>query len=80
MPARVARKGSTRLLVPIADSRQLDNLAPNNDTLLSLGSELGAEGFFVFALNRNSDQWLDRISHVLSRARHPRGPGQRQCT
>lgn len=58
MPARVARKGSTRLLVPIADSRQLDNLAPNNDTLLSLGSELGAEGFFVFALNRNSDQWL----------------------
>ena len=58
MPARVARRGSTRLLVPIADSRQLDALAPNNDTLLSLGSELGAEGFFVFALNRNSDQWL----------------------
>jgi PhzF family phenazine biosynthesis protein len=58
MPARVARRGSTRLLVPIADSRQLDSLAPNNDTLLSLGSELGAEGFFVFAVNRNSDQWL----------------------
>ncbi len=58
MPARVARRGSTRLLVPIADSRQLDALAPNNDTLLSLGSELGAEGFFVFALNRNSDPWL----------------------
>jgi PhzF family phenazine biosynthesis protein len=57
MPARIARKGSTRLLVPIADSRQLDGLAPNNDTLLSLGSELGTEGFFIFALNRNSDQW-----------------------
>jgi PhzF family phenazine biosynthesis protein len=57
MPARIARKGSTRLLVPIADPRQLDALAPNIDTLLSLGSELGAEGFFVFALNRNSDEW-----------------------
>ncbi|MEP6547760.1 MAG: PhzF family phenazine biosynthesis isomerase [Gammaproteobacteria bacterium] len=57
MPARIARKGSTRLLVPIADPRQLDNLAPNLDTLLELGNELGAEGFFVFALNRNVDEW-----------------------
>jgi PhzF family phenazine biosynthesis protein len=57
MPARVARKGSTRLLVPIADSRQLDVLAPNMDTLLSLGTELGADGFFVFALNRSPEDW-----------------------
>ena len=57
MPARIARKGSTRLLVPIADPRQLDHLAPNLDTLLELGTELGAEGFFVFALNRNADAW-----------------------
>src|SRR5712675_971881 len=57
MPARIARKGSTRLLVPIADPRQLDTLAPNADTLLSLGTELGTDGFFVFALNRNSDEW-----------------------
>jgi len=57
MPARVARKGAARLLVPIADSRQLDALAPNNDTLVALGNELGVEGFFVFALNRHLDQW-----------------------
>jgi PhzF family phenazine biosynthesis protein len=57
MPARIARKGSTRLLVPIADPRQLDTIAPNTETLLSLGSELGTEGFFVFALNRSSDEW-----------------------
>jgi PhzF family phenazine biosynthesis protein len=57
MPARVARKGSSRLLVPIAEPRQLDSLAPNIDTLLALGSELGTDGFFVFALNRNSDEW-----------------------
>jgi PhzF family phenazine biosynthesis protein len=56
MPARIAHKGSTRLLVPIADARQLDTLAPNVDTLLSLGTELGAEGFFVFALDRSSDE------------------------
>jgi PhzF family phenazine biosynthesis protein len=57
MPARVARKGAARLLVPIADSRQLDALAPNNDTLVALGNELGVDGFFVFALNRQLDQW-----------------------
>jgi PhzF family phenazine biosynthesis protein len=57
MPARVARKGSTRVLVPIADPRQLDALAPNIDTLISLGSELGADGFFVFALNRATEEW-----------------------
>jgi PhzF family phenazine biosynthesis protein len=57
MPARVARKGAARLLVPIADSRQLDALAPNNDTLVALGNELGVEGFFVFALNRHLDHW-----------------------
>ena len=57
MPARVARKGGTRLLVPVADSRPLDTLAPNNDTLLALGNELGVDGFFVFALNRSSDPW-----------------------
>jgi PhzF family phenazine biosynthesis protein len=52
MPARLARKGSSRLLVPVADSRALDVLAPNLDTLTALGNELGAEGFFVFAVNR----------------------------
>jgi PhzF family phenazine biosynthesis protein len=60
MPARIARKGSSRLLVPIADHRHLQQLAPNFDTLLSLGSELGAEGFFLFAVNRDSDEiWTE---------------------
>jgi PhzF family phenazine biosynthesis protein len=57
MPARVARKGSTRLLVPIADPRQLDALAPNADTLIALGNEIGADGFFVFAVNRTPEEW-----------------------
>ncbi len=51
MPARVARRGSTRLLVPVAQRQHLDDLAPNFDTLRTLGAELGAEGFFVFALD-----------------------------
>ncbi len=60
MPARIARKGRSRLLVPIADHRHLEQLAPNFDTLLALGSELGAEGFFLFAVNRDSDEiWTE---------------------
>ncbi len=54
MPARIARKGSTRLLVPVADARALDLLTPNAETLTSLGQELGADGFFVFAVDRGT--------------------------
>src|SRR3984885_8822734 len=60
MPARIARKGSSRLLVPVADPRYLEDLTPNFDTLLSLGAELGCEGFFLFAVNRDSDEiWTE---------------------
>ena len=60
MPARIARKGSSRLLVPIADQRILEKLAPNFETLLSLGSELETDGFFLFAVNRDSDEiWTE---------------------
>jgi PhzF family phenazine biosynthesis protein len=57
MPARIARKASSRLLVPVADARQLDILAPQAETLLSLGAELGTDGFFVFAVKRSADEW-----------------------
>ena len=55
MPARIARRGSTRLLIPIAQRRHLDDLAPNFDTLRTLGSEVGAEGFFVFAVEEAAE-------------------------
>jgi PhzF family phenazine biosynthesis protein len=60
MPARVARKGSSRLLVPIDDQSHLKDIAPSFDTLLSLGRELGTEGFFVFAVNGDSAElWTE---------------------
>jgi PhzF family phenazine biosynthesis protein len=54
MPARIARKGSSRLLVPVGDARALDAIAPNFETLIALGKELGTEGFFPFAVNRGA--------------------------
>jgi len=57
MPARVARKGSTRLLVPAAGAEALQNLQPNLEHLMALGNELDAEGFFVFAVNRDAAAW-----------------------
>ncbi len=56
MPARIARKGSTRLLLPCADARALDVLTPNFDTLLALGNELGTDGFFAFAVDRGAEE------------------------
>ncbi len=55
LPARLARKGSTRLLVPVAEPAALDELAPNFETLEALGRELGAEGFFAVAYERAGD-------------------------
>ena len=55
MPARLARKGSTRLLVPVGDAAAIDALAPNFETLVTLGNELGTEGFFVFFVLRGID-------------------------
>ncbi len=62
MPARIARKGSNRLLVPIGDARALDAIAPNFETLVSIGAELGVEGFFVFALNPGPGTGADELS------------------
>jgi PhzF family phenazine biosynthesis protein len=56
MPARVARKGSTRLLVPVGHARALEALTPNFDTLIALGNELNVDGFFVFAVNRSPEE------------------------
>jgi PhzF family phenazine biosynthesis protein len=56
MPARIARKGSTRLLVPIADRESLEHIVPNFDTLLALGAEIGADGFFAFATLRDGER------------------------
>jgi trans-2,3-dihydro-3-hydroxyanthranilate isomerase len=56
MPARIARKGGSRLLVPISNHRHLQNLTPNFDTLISLGAELKTDGFFLFGVNRDSDE------------------------
>lgn len=49
LPACIARKGSSRLLIPVADPQLLDALAPDFEALLALGQELETDGFFVFA-------------------------------
>jgi PhzF family phenazine biosynthesis protein len=51
LPARLARKGSSRLLVPVANTQALDAVAPNFETLIALGTELGTDGFFLFAVS-----------------------------
>ncbi len=48
-PARIARKGSTRLLVPVSGAAALEHANPNFEALRMIGTEIGAEGFFLFA-------------------------------
>jgi len=56
MPALIARRGSSRLLIPLAHPAALDAVVPDFDGLVALGSELGAEGFFLFALAHGAAQ------------------------
>ncbi len=70
MPARIARKGSTRLLVPIARSARTGYARPEfRHPDCRSARELGAEGFFVFALNRESNAMSSRPSRACSARR-----------
>ncbi|NNM61810.1 MAG: PhzF family phenazine biosynthesis isomerase [Steroidobacteraceae bacterium] len=52
LPVRIARRGGTRLLIPLADSHSLDALAPQADTLMTIGREIGVDGFFAFVFHQ----------------------------
>jgi PhzF family phenazine biosynthesis protein len=49
LPVQVARKGSTRLLLPVENDAALAQLDPDFDALIALGHEAGCDGYFVFA-------------------------------
>jgi PhzF family phenazine biosynthesis protein len=49
LPVQIARKGSTRLLLPVENAAVLARLDPDFDALLALGLEAGCDGYFVFA-------------------------------
>ncbi len=55
LPARVARKGNARLLLPVAGKDALERLQPDFEQLLALGAELKVEGFFVIAVSDPAD-------------------------
>src|SRR5262249_51101808 len=56
LPAVVARKGSTRLLLPVVGAATLSSIKPDFSALLELGAELGIEGFFPFTIEQEREQ------------------------
>jgi len=56
LPAMVARKGSTRLLLPLAGAAALGLIKPNFTALVELGTELGFEGCFPFSIEQDAKQ------------------------
>lgn len=53
-PARVVRKGSSRLLLALANPDVLERIEPRFEQILALGREFGADGFFAFGTMRNA--------------------------
>jgi PhzF family phenazine biosynthesis protein len=58
MPLRIAGAGATRLLIGVRAAESLKNLKPDMTRLTTLSAQLGAAGYFVFALTANSTDHL----------------------
>jgi PhzF family phenazine biosynthesis protein len=56
LPALVARKANTRLLLPVTSASTLSFIKPDFTALVELGAELGIEGFFPFAIEQGAGQ------------------------
>ena len=54
LPPVVARKGSTRLLLPVARAATLSLVEPDFTALVELGARLGIEGFFPFVIEQDA--------------------------
>jgi PhzF family phenazine biosynthesis protein len=50
-PVQVMSKANSRLMIGLQSPETLDSLQPNMDRLVHLTPHVGADGFFVFALN-----------------------------
>jgi len=55
-PAEIFVTGSTRMMLALRSAQSLGLLHPNLDALARLTPHLGAEGYFVFALNTEGPQ------------------------
>lgn len=67
LPPLIARKGSTRLLLPVANAEALDAIAPDFDALIALGGEIGAEGFFAFTQSESGRAARGAAGTILRR-------------
>lgn len=56
LPAVIARKGSTRLLLPLTSATSLRFIKPNFAALVELGTDLGIEGFFPFVVEQDGEE------------------------
>jgi PhzF family phenazine biosynthesis protein len=54
-PMQVMSKANSRLLIGLQSPETLDSLQPNMDALMHLTPHVGADGFFVFAIDPGSD-------------------------
>ncbi|MGD9842894.1 MAG: PhzF family phenazine biosynthesis isomerase [Steroidobacteraceae bacterium] len=61
-PLQILTKGGSRLLVGLRSPELLPTLKPNMSELTRLRSHIGADGYFVFAINEPGEQ--DEISTV----------------
>jgi len=54
-PMQVMSKANSRLLIGLQSPETLESLQPNMDALMHLTPHVGADGFFVFAIDPGSD-------------------------
>ncbi len=58
LPIQKVSTGHSKVMVPVASVATLDGLKPNMDALVAVSSEIGCNGFFVFAFSERGDECL----------------------
>jgi len=64
-PLQILTKGGSRLLIGLRSSDWLTSLRPNMEELARLTPHIGAEGYFVFALDETDPKRLTTMSRMF---------------
>ena len=78
-PVQMLTKGGARLLIGLQSPALVHALQPEMDALTRLTSQLGAAGYFVFAVAEQQPHFTTVSRMFCPAHRHSRRSGERQC-
>lgn len=57
-PVQIVSTGHSKVMIPMNDVREIDQLQPNMSRLAELSTQIGCNGYFVFAVVQSSPEYV----------------------